>query len=106
MTSLHPPASLSPAILTATVSTSCSELPLAGDHCTTSFTINIALYVDCLGSQLKHAYMCFYRRVSTLAVPHLSLRLHEGAHTCCGRHSQYSCELLASGVPGVALHGL
>ena len=27
------------------------------------------------------------------------------AHTCSGRHSQYSCELLAW-VPGVALHSL
>ena len=27
------------------------------------------------------------------------------APTCSGRHSQYSCELLAW-VPGVALHGL
>ena len=36
----------------------------------------------------------------------ITLRVHEGAHTCCGRHSQYSCELLASRVPGVALHGL
>ena len=27
------------------------------------------------------------------------------AHTCSGRHSQYSCELLAW-IPGVALHGL
>ena len=26
------------------------------------------------------------------------------AHTCSGRHSQYSCELLASWAPGVALH--
>ena len=28
----------------------------------------------------------------------------ETAHTCSGRHSQYSCELLAW-VPGVVLHG-
>ena len=28
------------------------------------------------------------------------------AHTCSGRHSQYSCELLAWLAPGVALHGL